>query len=143
MAMHPISRRLAARIGERGGQPVAHLIVQDLWRWVVDGTLEVGERLPTAREMAVALGVSPRLVEGAYDQLERLGVTTTRRGEGTFVGLSPPSEEERERYRELHEICGEAVERAAAIGFDVVDLLETIGEFREADPASLRPGSHA
>ncbi|HSM37114.1 MAG TPA: GntR family transcriptional regulator [Longimicrobiales bacterium] len=136
MAMHPIAKRIAARLASRGAEPVPHLIVQDIWSSVVDGTLEVGERLPTARELAVALGVSPRAVDGAYDQLERLGVTTTRRGEGTFVGLSQPSEAERRRHQELHAIGRDAVERAEAIGFDVVDLLETIDEYRDGDRAA-------
>ncbi len=139
MTIHPIARRLASRLASRGGEPVAHLIVQDVWSSVVDGTLSTGERLPTARELAVALGVSPRSVDGAYAQLERLGVTTTRRGEGTFVGLSPPSEAERERHRELHDICREAVQRAEAIGFRVVDLLETIDEYRDGDRAAPSP----
>jgi GntR family transcriptional regulator len=138
MATHPIVKRVAARLAARRAEPVPHLIVQDIWSSVVDGTLGVGERLPTARELAVALGVSPRAVDGAYAQLERLGVTTTRRGEGTFVGLSQPSEAERERHRALHEIGREAVARAEAIGYDVVDLLETIDEYRDGDRASPR-----
>ncbi|MEN8374163.1 MAG: GntR family transcriptional regulator [Gemmatimonadota bacterium] len=143
MTTDRISRRLASRIAEHAGQPVAHVIVQDVWLSVVEGSLRTGQRLPTARELAVTLGVSPRIVEGAYGQLERLGVTTTRRGEGTFVGLSPPSEEERARYRSLHETCREAVERVEALGFDVVDLLEAIGEYRDADRGSLSRGSSA
>ncbi len=134
MATHPLARRIAARIAERSGQPVAHLIVQDVWSSVVDGTLAVGERLPTARELAVQLGVSPRTVDGAYEQLERLGVTVTRRGEGTFVGLSPPSEEERARHRALDELCAAAVDRARELGFDVDEVLERIAEFRDAEP---------
>lgn len=143
MTFHPIARRLSARIAARGGEPVAHLIVQDIWSSVVDGTLAIGQRLPTARELAVALGVSPRIVDGAYLQLERLGVTLTRRGEGTFVGLSPPSEEERARHRELQEICGTAVERAAELGFEVEEVLERIAEFRDAEPDVTRPGRRA
>lgn len=136
MSVHPIARRLAARIADAGGQPVAHVIVQGIWLAVVDGALDTGARLPTARELAVALGVSPRTVEGAYAQLERLGVTSTRRGEGTFVGFSPPSEQERERHRALYEICREAVERAADLGFGAVDVLDAIDEYRDARPAS-------
>jgi hypothetical protein len=54
------------------------------------------------------------------------------------VGLSQPSEAERRRHQELHAIGRDAVERAQAIGFDVVDLLETIDEYRDADRASPR-----
>ncbi len=131
MELHPLAERLAGRLTEGAGQPVTTLIVQDIWEAVVDGSLEVGERLPTARELAVALRVSPRIVERAYDELERLGVIATRLGEGTAVSLTRPSEAELERRKELAALCGEIVERARALGFGLEELLDALAEYRE------------
>ncbi len=131
MELNPLAERLAARLLEGAGQPVATLIVEDIWEAVVDGSLEVGERLPTARELAVALRVSPRIVERAYDELERLGVIATRLGEGTAVSLTRPSEAELERRKELRALSGEVVERARALGFEIEELLDALAEYRE------------
>ncbi len=130
MELNPLAERLAACLAAGAGQPVANLIVEDIWEAVVDGSLEVGERLPTARELAVALRVSPRIVEHAYDELERLGVIVTRVGEGTSVGLTRPDEGELERRRELGAVCGEAVRRAQALGFGIEELLEALERYR-------------
>jgi len=123
-------RRLAARLAESGGEPAAHIIVEDLWLAVVEGSLPTGERLPTTRELAIALGVSPRSVERAYAELERRGVVATRPGEGTFVRLEPPSAEERERHREFAALCRETVARARELGFSVDDLLDALADYR-------------
>ena len=132
MEPHPLTQRLAARLAEGAGEPAAAVIIDDIWLAVVDGSLEVGERLPTARELAVELRISPRAVEHAYQELERRGVVATRPGEGTFVSLTRPSEAELSRRRELAALCAEAVERARALGFDVDALLEALAEHRRA-----------
>ena len=126
----PITRRLAERLASGGGEPVAHLIVEELWESVVTGSLRTGARLPTARQLAIALGVSPRSVERAYAELERRGVIQTRPGEGTFVRLDPPSAEQQERRREFAALCREVVARAQALGFSLDELLDALAEYR-------------
>lgn len=49
------------------------------------GRLRAGERLPTVRELAENLSVSPGTVVKAYRQLEQDGVIQSRRGGGTVV----------------------------------------------------------
>lgn len=131
--MEPITGQLAARLAERTGEPVAQLIVEELWLAVVEGSLASGERLPTTRQLAIDLGVSPRSVERAYAELERRGVIATRPGEGTFVSLAPPSEAEQTRHAEFAALCRETVERAARLGFSVNELLDALSEFRTAN----------
>ena len=136
---HAIAQRLATRLGEGTGEPASHVIVEDLWLGVIDGTLEVGEHLPTARELAVALRVSPRTVERAYAELERRGVIASRPGEGVMVALARPAEEELARRRELLALCEEVLERAAALGFDAPAVLDMVADLESA----RRPPSHA
>ncbi|MGJ7441927.1 GntR family transcriptional regulator [Aquipuribacter sp. MA13-6] len=53
------------------------------------GTLRPGQRLPTVRELAGRLGLSPNTVARAYRELERDGLVTTRRRVGTVVTAAP------------------------------------------------------
>lgn len=123
-------RRLAGRIESHGGQPVNRLLVNEVWLAVVRGELGTGERLPTARHVAVELGVSPRSVEQAYEELEARGVVANRPGEGTFVSLRPPPEEEQERYSRFAELCRETYSRARDLGFGVNELIDRLAEYR-------------
>lgn len=142
MQMPELVQRLLDRMHEGGAEPVAHLIVEELWLAVVDGSLEIGQRLPTARELAIALGVSPRSIERAYSELERRGVLVTRAGSGSFVSLTQPSEQERARNRELAKLCRETVQRATELGFDIEDVVDALTELRSAahDAQTQEPG---
>jgi GntR family transcriptional regulator len=126
----PLIRRLNERIAGGVGEPVGRLIVDEVWLAVVEGTMLSGERLPTARQVAIRLGVSPRTVERAYEELEERGVVATRPGEGSFISLKLPSDAERERHRRLAELCREALDRAADLGFGVDDLIAGLAEYR-------------
>jgi GntR family transcriptional regulator len=136
--MDSLTRRLRTILGTDPSAPPAHRIVEDIWLAVVDGSLETGERLPTARQLAIDLGLSPRSIERAYAELERRGVVATRRGEGVFVALQPPPEAELARRREFTSLCRSAVERASELGFGVDDLMDEIAEYRNTGRSSSR-----
>ena len=61
---------------------------------VLEGDWEVGERVPSIRELAVELGVNPNTVTKSYQRLMDRGIISSRRGLGYFV-----SEDARERAR--------------------------------------------
>jgi DNA-binding transcriptional MocR family regulator len=57
---------------------------------ISDGSLRPGDRLPTHRDMAHALGVSVQTVSRAYDALIRADLLAGTVGRGTFVKHAPP-----------------------------------------------------
>jgi GntR family transcriptional regulator len=139
MSPRHIIERLKSGLDPSTGDPLSHQLVEQVWLEVIEGTLSTGERLPTVRQLAIALGISPRSVERAYLELERLGVLSTRAGEGSFVSLSPPSDDERRRRKELARLCRETVHRAVALGFSFEELLDTLVEFRETTAGEPNP----
>ncbi|MDM8000455.1 MAG: substrate-binding domain-containing protein [Dehalococcoidia bacterium] len=65
--------------------PVYSQITESLRQMVATGRLHVGNRLPTVRQLAESLSVSPGTVAKAYRRLEEDGVIQSRRGGGTVV----------------------------------------------------------
>jgi DNA-binding transcriptional regulator YhcF (GntR family) len=49
------------------------------------GALEVGDQLPTVREVVGSLAINPNTVARAYRELEAAGLVEGRQGQGTFV----------------------------------------------------------
>jgi GntR family transcriptional regulator len=49
------------------------------------GTIDVGDQLPTVREVVADLAVNPNTVAKAYRELEHEGLVVARQGRGTFV----------------------------------------------------------
>lgn len=80
------------------GVPLTVQVVAQLRAAMSDGRLAPGERLPSTRGLAAALGVSRTVVTGAYTQLFAEGWIEGRHGSGTYVaggapggaGLEPP-----------------------------------------------------
>ncbi len=136
-----LSQRLASAVDPSSGNPVAHQIVEQVWLEVVEGAIETGQRMPTVRELAIRLGVSPRSVRWAYDELERRGVAATR-PEGTFISLAPASNDERKRTKEFLSLCADTVQRIRALGFGVDEFIAALREFRAVDRAQDREGEH-
>lgn len=68
-----------------------HRQIYDAWRvGIRSGRFAPGDRLPSTRELAVALRVSRATVTAAYDQLVAEGYVDARAGSGMFVSSELP-----------------------------------------------------
>lgn len=65
-------------------------IAAALGRLIASGRIAPGERLPTVREFATELGVSPATVSHAWQALGSAGLIVSRGRSGTFVRDHPP-----------------------------------------------------
>lgn len=66
----------------------------EIEKWIMNGDLEVGSKLPAERDLAEALGVSRASVRQGLRELEMRGFIDRRPGRGTIV-LSPAGESTR------------------------------------------------
>jgi GntR family transcriptional regulator/MocR family aminotransferase len=63
-----------------------HRQIYDEWRrGILAGRFRPGDRMPSTRELAAALGVCRATVTAAYDQLVAEGYLNGHHGSGTFV----------------------------------------------------------
>ncbi|MEV4347556.1 aminotransferase class I/II-fold pyridoxal phosphate-dependent enzyme [Actinoplanes sp. NPDC049596] len=102
-------------------------------RLITAGTLPAGARLPTVRDVARSLGVSPTTVSEAWRSLTRVGVLQTRGRSGTFVAAVPS----RRRLRFTQMGAVGALEQDLSTGIpdhdllpDLTDALKRIGDGR-------------
>ena len=78
------------RIDGRSPTPPYLQIVQQVRQALRMGVLDVGDQLPSVREVVAAVAVNPNTVLKAYRDLEREGLVEARAGQGTFVRALPP-----------------------------------------------------
>jgi GntR family transcriptional regulator len=71
--------------------PIYEQIVSQVIFGVASGALEAGELIPSVRELAPQITVNPNTVARAYQELERRGVLTARRGKGMEVTAEAPA----------------------------------------------------
>jgi GntR family transcriptional regulator len=80
---------ISFRVNGRSGVPPYLQIVQQVRQALRMGVLDVGDQLPTVREVVAAVAVNPNTVLKAYRDLEREGLVEARAGHGTFVRTLP------------------------------------------------------
>ncbi len=75
-------------LDRRSGISPYQQIVDQVKRALLLGTLQVGDQLPTLKEVVTKLTINPNTVLRAYRELEYEGLIETRPGVGTFVTRS-------------------------------------------------------
>ena len=98
----------------RSGVATYLQIVQQVKEALRLGLLDVGDQLPTVREVVAELAINPNTVAKAYRELEREGLVVARQGRGTFIAetLGRPSLEHHDALRRDLERWLRAAERA-------------------------------
>ena len=80
-----LSPELLVRLDRSAAEPLRTQLEASLRDAIRGGRLRAGERLPSSRELARALGVSRGMVQECYGQLLAEGYLTSRTGSATRV----------------------------------------------------------
>ncbi|GID96265.1 GntR family transcriptional regulator [Amorphoplanes digitatis] len=113
---------IAGAVDDRSARGIAAAV----GRLVTSGDLPVGARLPTVRDVARALGVSPTTVSEAWRGLARAGAIQTRGRSGSFVSV-PVLARQRLRYAQLGSLLPGVV-RDLSTGVPDYELLPSLAE---------------
>ena len=66
-------------------RPIYSQIVDEIELRILNGTYEMGMRLPSVRDLAVLAAVNPNTMQRALAELEEMGLVTTQRNTGRTV----------------------------------------------------------
>ena len=110
-------------------EPIYHQIIEFVKKSVAIGELKAGDKLPSVREMSQALGVNPNTLQRAYGELERLEITYTKRGMGSYI-----KEDEDNLYKLRNGMVEEMVDKffcdMKSIGIDDEEAVKIINKRR-------------
>src|SRR5471030_608405 len=106
------------------GIPIYIQLREQLAGLVGRGALAPGQRLPTMRQVSVALKIDLNTVQRAYGELEREGILTLVQGRGTFVADAPPRTKNRKADAEA--LAAKLADQAQAQGIALDDLITAL-----------------
>ncbi|MDO4610918.1 GntR family transcriptional regulator [Corynebacterium sp.] len=100
--------------------PIYGQLVAELRRRIADGDVPVGERLPSAGELADSLGLNRNTVLRAYRTLRDDGLVELRRGRGATVVAAP------DRDGDLDAALDRVASLARAHGLGLADVASAL-----------------
>lgn len=120
-------------ISNSSGQPIYEQIVKQVKNLIIAGELQEGDALPSMRLLARELRISVITTKRAYEELEREGFITSMTGKGSFVAGKNLDLIREQRYREIENHMQSIVEKAAASGLTLAELVEMLTLFYEGE----------
>jgi GntR family transcriptional regulator len=108
--------------------PIFEQIVSQVIFNIASGGLEVGALIPSVRDLGMRLTVHPNTVAKAFQELERLGVLTARRGRGMEVTADAPKISQAQRRDRVGKRIREALREAISSGLTAEEVRRLVEE---------------
>lgn len=115
---------MLVRIDPTRDEPLFAQVAGSIRGDLASGALTVGDRLPSARDVAAALAVNLHTVLRAYQELRDEGLIDMRRGRGAVVTDAAAP------LAELHSEITALIARARALGLSPDTLASLVKEHR-------------
>ena len=117
-------------------RPIYQQIVDEIELRILNGTYEMGMRLPSVRDLAVLAAVNPNTMQRALAELEEMGLVTTQRNTGRTV-TTDESAVSRARDIKADLIAETFLMQMKALGLSRKEVLERLakGENKEGEHA--------
>lgn len=84
-----LKQSISFQLNPDSGVPAYLQLAQQVKQALRMGILEIGDKLPTVKEVVAEVAVNPNTVMKAYWQLEHEGLVEGRQGVGTFAARRP------------------------------------------------------
>jgi GntR family transcriptional regulator len=111
------------------GVPIYVQLRDQILALIGRGRLKPGTKVPTMRQVAVALRIDLNTVQRAYAELEREGVLSKQRGVGTFVTEAPAPA--RNTRKQALEFAARVAAQAKGQGIPLDELAEALARLAE------------
>ncbi len=111
-----------------GPVPIYEQIVAQIIYGVAAGSLQAGTLIPSVRDLAEKLLVHPNTVARAFQELEREGIVTARRGVGMEVTAAAPAACQARRQELIRQRIRQALREAADSALAADDIRKLVDE---------------
>jgi GntR family transcriptional regulator len=108
--------------------PIYEQIVDQVTFAVASGALEAGTLIPSVRDLAQQVLVHPNTVARAFQELERRGVVTARRGRGMEVTPEAPAACRGKRQDLIRSRIRDALREATSSALSPEDIRQLVEE---------------
>lgn len=112
--------------------PIYSQIIMLFSRSFARGEIKTGERIPSIRDMAMNLKVNANTMQRVYQEMERSGLITSKRGTGYFF-TEDKTMVEKVNSSMAHESVSRFLEEMRSLGFSNKQIMSEISKLMEGE----------
>lgn len=106
-------------------KPIYSQLVDLICGDILKGNLQPGGKMQSVREYSLEVGVNVNTVQRVYKELESMGLTDTKRGQGTFITA------DKARISQLREdmkieLINQFLQSISAFGFSKEEIVQSL-----------------
>jgi GntR family transcriptional regulator len=109
--------------------PIYAQIEEQMAQIIGAGVFNVGDRIPSVRELAAALRVNPLTVSKAYGRLADRSIVKTVRGKGVFVSEGRSTFSRADREKTLKSQIRILMIEGKRLGFTISEVTELVAKY--------------
>lgn len=113
-------------INRKSGVPIYIQVKNQIMNEIKSGSLKIGTKMPTERELAQKLSTSRNTISAAYNQLEQEGILISYQGRGTFVAEESKPWKQHDVRGKINKLIDLGLEEALEMGLDTKEFLELV-----------------
>ena len=95
-------------------KPIYEQIIDGIEKQIMSGVMGELDKLPSIRELSVALSINPNTIQKAFLELDRAGIIISSQGRGCFVAADAIARIQERLVPKISEIQSLAAELASA-----------------------------
>ncbi|MGE5704843.1 MAG: GntR family transcriptional regulator [Clostridia bacterium] len=111
-------------------EPIYSQIIDEFKLKFINGTYQLGQEIPSRRELAKQLGVNPNTIQRAYREMEDMSLIITVRGQGSFMTRDQAILVAL-REEAMKETVSRSIETLRSFGIPDEDILDTMKKYVE------------
>ena len=115
-------------IDKKNGVPLYIQVKKQIMDEIKKGSLKVGTKMPTERELSQRVKVSRNTISTAYNDLEQDGALKSYQGKGTFVVEESKSWESLDIKKKIMKFVDLGLEEALEIGMKPEEFLDIVNQ---------------
>lgn len=108
-------------------RPIYLQVIDDISRKMIRGDIQLGEKLPSVRDLAIEYQINPNTASRVYKEMESRQLCFTRRGTGTFI-TEDPAVLHMIRSEMAAECLDTFLQRMQLLGYEFDEMVELLRE---------------
>lgn len=111
-------------------RPVYIQLIEQIQAGIISGYYNLGDKLPSVRELATEAGVNPNTMQRALAELEQTGLVYTNRTSGRYI--TPDIEVIKKlKKQSAKNIIVDFIEKMKQLGYEEDEILECVTKILE------------